>query len=235
MAELRITAESRTEFGKGAARRVRRADKVPGVVYGHGTDPLHVTLPGHDLMKALKTANVLLDLEVDGGNLLVLPKSVQRNPIKGTLTHVDLVIVRRGEKVTVDVGIHVSGEVAPGGMLDQQMVTISIEAEATSIPTRFEVSIEDMQIGAAIHAKDVELPAGTELVTDPEALVLHVLAAPTAEQIDAELAEAEAEAGIEHDAPDSEAADEDAAEGDGEATAESDADGDGDGDGAKNA
>ena len=113
------------------------------------------------------------------------------------------------------------------------MVTISIEAEATSIPTRFEVSIEDMQIGAAIHAKDVELPAGTDLVTDPEALVLHVLAAPTAEQIDAELAEAEAEAGIEHDAPDSEAADEDAAEGDGEATAESDADGDGDG--AKNA
>ena len=234
MAELRITAESRTEFGKGAARRVRRADKVPGVVYGHGTDPLHVTLPGHDLMKALKTANVLLDLEVDGGNLLVLPKSVQRNPIKGTLTHVDLVIVRRGEKVTVDVGIHVSGEVAPGGMLDQQMVTISIEAEATSIPTRFEVSIEDMQIGAAIHAKDVELPSGTELVTDPEALVLHVLTAPTAEQIDAELAEAEAEAGIEHDAPESEAADEDAADADGE-TAAAAGDADSDGDSAKNA
>ena len=233
MAELQITAESRTEFGKGAARRVRRADKVPGVVYGHGTDPLHVTLPGHDLMKALKTANVLLDLEVDGGNLLVLPKSVQRNPIRGTLTHVDLVIVRRGEKVTVDVGIHVSGEVAPGGMLDQQMVTISIEAEATSIPTRFEVSIEDMQIGAAIHAKDVELPAGTELVTDPEALVLHVLAAPTAEQIDAELAEAEAEAGIEHDAPESEAADEDAADADGE-TAAAAGDADSDGDSAKN-
>ena len=234
MAELRITAESRTEFGKGAARRVRRADKVPGVVYGHGTDPLHVTLPGHDLMKALKTANVLLDLEVDGDNLLVLPKSVQRNPIKGTLTHVDLVIVRRGEKVTVDVGIHVSGEVSPGGMLDQQMVTISIEAEATSIPTRFEVSIEDMPIGGAIHAKDVELPSGTELVTDPEALVLHVLAAPTAEQIDAELAEAEAEAGIEHDAPESEAADEDAADADGE-TAAAAGDADSDGDSAKNA
>jgi len=234
VAELRITAESRTEFGKGAARRVRRADKVPGVVYGHGTDPLHVTLPGHDLMKALKTANVLLDLEVDGGNLLVLPKSVQRNPIKGTLTHVDLVIVRRGEKVTVDVGIHVSGEVSPGGMLDQQMVTISIEAEATSIPTRFEVSIEDMPIGGAIHAKDVELPSGTELVTDPEALVLHVLTAPTAEQIDAELAEAEAEAGIEHDAPESEAADEDAADADGE-TAAAAGDADSDGDSAKNA
>jgi len=234
VAELRITAESRTEFGKGAARRVRRADKVPGVVYGHGTDPLHVTLPGHDLMKALKTANVLLDLEVDGDNLLVLPKSVQRNPIKGTLTHVDLVIVRRGEKVTVDVGIHVSGEVSPGGMLDQQMVTISIEAEATSIPTRFEVSIEDMPIGGAIHAKDVELPSGTELVTDPEALVLHVLTAPTAEQIDAELAEAEAEAGIEHDAPESEAADEDAADADGE-TAAAAGDADSDGDSAKNA
>ena len=180
---------------------MRRAHKVPGVVYGHGTDPRHVTLPGHDLMKALKTANVLLDLEVDGDHLLVLPKSVQRDPIKGTLEHVDLVIVRRGEKVTVDVGIHVSGEVGPGGMLDQQLVSLSVEAEATSIPSRFHVDVEGMEIGDAVHAKDVELPEGTSLVTDPDALVLHVLAAPTAEQIDAELAEAEVEAGIEHDAP----------------------------------
>lgn len=230
MPELQIAAEPRTEFGKGAARRVRRAHKVPGVVYGHGTDPRHVTLPGHDLMKALKTANVLLDLEVDGDHLLVLPKSVQRDPIKGTLEHVDLVIVRRGEKVTVDVGIHVVGEVGPGGMLDQQLVTLSIEAEATSIPTRFQVDIEGMTIGTAVHAKDVELPAGTDLVTDPDALVLHVLAAPTAEQIDAELAEAEIEAGIEHDAPDT--AEDDEVEGeDGDAGAT----GDGDSDGTTNA
>lgn len=201
MPELQIAAEPRTEFGKGAARRVRRADKVPGVVYGHGTDPRHVALPGHDLMKALKTANVLLDLVVDGDHLLVLPKSVQRDPIKGTLEHVDLVIVRRGEKVTVDVGVHVSGEVGPGGMLDQQLVSLSVEAEATSIPSRFEINIDGMEIGDAVHAKDVVLPTGTNLVTDPDALVLHVLVAPTAEQIDAELAEAEVEAGIEHDAP----------------------------------
>ncbi len=202
MPELHIAAEPRTEFGKGAARRVRRADKVPGVVYGHGTDPQHVTLPGHDLMKALKTANVLLDLEVGGDHQLVLPKSVQRDPIKGTLEHVDLVIVRRGEKVTVDVGLHVSGEVGPGGMLDQQLVSLSVEAEATTIPTGFEIDVEGMPIGTSVHAKDVVLPAGTTLVTDPDALVLHVLAAPTAEQIDAELSEAEAEAGIEHDVPD---------------------------------
>ena len=202
MPELQIAAEPRTEFGKGAARRVRRAHKVPGVVYGHGTDPRHVTLPGHDLMKALKTANVLLDLEVDGDHLLVLPKSVQRDPIKGTLEHVDLVIVRRGETVTVDVGIAVTGEVGSGGMLDQQLVSLSIEAEATSIPGRFQIDVEGMPIGTSIHAKDVELPEGTTLVTDPEALVLHVLPAPTAEQIDAELAEAEVEAGIEHDLPD---------------------------------
>jgi large subunit ribosomal protein L25 len=204
--ELQIAAEPRTEFGKGAARRVRRAHKVPGVVYGHGTDPRHVTLPGHDLMKALKTANVLLDLEVDGDHLLVLPKSVQRDPIKGTLEHVDLVIVRRGEKVTVDVGIHVSGEVGPGGMLDQQMISLSVEAEATSIPTRFHVDVEGKEIGYSVHARDVELPEGTTLVTDEDALVLHVLPAPTAEQIDAELAEAEIEAGIEHDLPDAEIA-----------------------------
>ena len=227
MPELQIVAESRTEFGKGPSRRLRREHKVPGVVYGHGTDARHVSLPGHDLMKALKTANVLLDLDVEGDHLLVLPKAVQRDPIKLTLTHVDLVIVRRGEKVTVDVGIHVSGEVAPGGMLDQQMVSLSVEAEATSIPTRFHIDVEGMEIGRSVRAADVELPEGTTLATDPDALVLHVLAAPTAEQIDAEMAEAEAEAGIEHDLPDAEvaAAAEAAADG---GDAGGDAQGDGD-------
>ena len=171
------------------------------MVYGHGTDPRHVTLPGHDLMKALKTANVLLDLEVEGDHLLVLPKSVQRDPIKGTLEHVDLVIVRRGEKVTVDVGVHVSGEVGHGGMLDQQLVTLSVEAEATSIPHRLPRQHRrdgDRRLGA----REGRRAAGRHDAGDrPDALVLHVLSAPTAEQIDAEMAEAEAEAGIEHDAP----------------------------------
>lgn len=226
MAEVRIAAEIRTKFGKGAARRVRRADKVPGVVYGHGNDPTHVTLPGHELMRALRTPNVLLQLEIDGDRTLTLPKAVQRDPIKGLLKHVDLVIVRRGEKVSVEVPVHTVGEVAPDGLLDQTLITLTVLAEATSIPTRFEVDVEGMEVGSAVHAKDVQLPEGVTLDLDEELLVLHVLAAPTAEQLEAELAEAEAEAGIEHDLPDAEveaaAAAEAAADGDGESAAAED-------------
>jgi len=194
-----MTAEVRTEFGKGASRRVRRADKVPGVVYGHGTDTRHVTLPGHELMRALRTPNVLLYLDVDGEETLALPKAVQRDPIKGLLKHVDLVIVRRGEKVSVEVPVHTVGDIAADGLLDQLLTTLTVMAEATSIPTAFEVDVEGMQVGSAVHAKDVTLPTGVTLDLDEELLVLHVLAAPTAEQLDAELAEAEAEVGIEHD------------------------------------
>ncbi len=190
MPEVRIAAELRTEFGKGPARRTRRAGRVPAVLYGHGTDTRHVTLPGHDLMMALKTPNVLIRVDgLPGGNQLALPKAVQRDPIKGFVEHVDLILVRRGEKVTVDVPVQVAGEIAPGGLLDQQLVQVPVEAEATNIPQWIEVSVEGMEVGAAVHAGDLTLPRGVTLAVDADALVLHVLAAPTAEQIEAELGE----------------------------------------------
>jgi large subunit ribosomal protein L25 len=191
--EVRIVAEPRTEFGKGAARRVRRAGRVPAVLYGHGTDTRHVTLPGHDLLMALKTPNVLLQVDgLPGSSQLALPKAVQRDPIRGSIEHVDLILVRRGEKVTVEVPVQVSGEVGPGGLLDQQLVRVAVEAEATRIPQAIEVNVEGMEIGAAVHAGELTLPQGVTLAAEADALVLHVLAAPTAEQIEAELGEAPA-------------------------------------------
>jgi len=191
--EVRIVAEPRTEFGKGAARRVRRAGRVPAVLYGHGTDTRHVTLPGHELLMALKTPNVLINVDgLKGGGQLALPKAVQRDPIKGLIEHVDLILVRRGEKVTVEVPVQVTGEVGPGGLLDQQMVRISVEAEATRIPQAIEVDVAGMEIGASVHAGELSLPPGATLAAEADALVLHVLAAPTAEQIEAELGEAPA-------------------------------------------
>ena len=190
MPEVRIVAEPRTEFGKGAARRVRRAGRVPAIVYGHGTDTRHVTLPGHELLMALKTPNVLIEVAgLSGRPQLTLPKAVQRDPLRGAIEHVDLIMVRRGEKVTVEVPVQVTGEVEPGGLLDQQMVRLAVEAEATQIPQGIEVSVQGMDIGDAVHAGDLALPQGVTLVAEPEALVLHVLAAPTAEQIEAELGE----------------------------------------------
>ena len=194
MPEVPIAAELRTQFGKGFARRTRAAGKVPAVLYGHGTDTRHLTLPGHALMMALKTQNALLRLEgMAGGHELALPKAVQRNPIKGLIEHVDLILVRQGETVTVDVAVRVTGEVFPGGMLDQQLVQVPVEAEATNIPQSFEVDVTGMEIGTAVHASELDLPAGVTLAADPEALVLHVVAAPTAEQMEAELGIAETE------------------------------------------
>jgi large subunit ribosomal protein L25 len=188
--EVRIAAEPRTEFGKGAARRTRRGGRVPAIIYGHGTDTRHITLPGHDLMLALKTPNVLIRVDgLSGGNQLTLPKAIQRDPIRGFIEHVDLIMVRRGEKVTVEVPVQVTGEVFSGGLLDQQLVQVAVEAEATNIPGAFEVDVEGWEIGADIHAGELTMPAGVTLVTDPEALVVHVLAAPTAEQLEAELGE----------------------------------------------
>jgi large subunit ribosomal protein L25 len=193
--EVRIAAEPRTEFGKGPARRMRRAGRVPAVTYGHGTDTQHVTLPGHEVMLALKTANVLIRLDgLPGGNQLVLPKAVQRHPIRGTIEHVDLLLVRRGEKVIVEIPVQVTGEVFSGGLLDQQLVQVSVEAEATNIPAGIEVDVDDMEVGTAVHAGDLKLPAGSSLVTDPETLVLHVIPAPTAEQLEVEAGVPEAEA-----------------------------------------
>jgi len=207
VAEVKIQAESRTEFGKGAARRIRRDHKVPAVLYGHGTDPVHITLPGHDTMLALKTANALLLIEVEGSeSLLALPKQVQRDPIKNTIEHVDLVIVKRGEKVQVEIAVHVEGDAVSETLVVVESQTILIEAEATHIPDGVVVSVEGLDAGAQIHASDLKLPAGTTLAIEPDTLIVNVTAASTAEQLEAELAEAEADAGIERDEPAAEAA-----------------------------
>ncbi len=199
--EVKIQAEARTAFGKGAARRIRRDSKVPAVLYGHGSDPIHITLPGHDLMLALKTANALLSIELDGKSELALPKQVQRDAIKGFIEHADLVIVRRGEKVTVDIPVTVVGEPAPDTLVTVEHNTVPLEAEATHLPEAVEVDVEGLAGGTQILAKDLRLPTGSTLAIDSEALIVNITAAATAEQVEAELAEAEADLGIEHDEP----------------------------------
>jgi large subunit ribosomal protein L25 len=185
--EVHIAAQTRQEFGKGAARRIRRAGLVPAVLYGHGTETRHLNLSGHELMLALKTPNVLLYLDgLKNGSEIALPKAVQRDPIRGFLEHVDLILVRRGEQVTVDVPLRVTGDIAPDGMLEQQLVQIPVEAEATSIPQGIDVDVEGMEIGAAIHASDLKLPRGVSLQIDPETLVLHVVAHTVHEEAEAE-------------------------------------------------
>ncbi|WP_053207331.1 50S ribosomal protein L25/general stress protein Ctc [Jiangella muralis] len=191
MSDVKIAAELRTEFGKGAARRLRRAAKVPAVLYGHGTDPVHLALPGHDTMLALKTANVLLTLDIEGrGSELALPKHVQRDPLKGFIEHVDLLLVKRGEKVTVEVAVHVTGEAAPGTLVNLDQPTVSIEAEATHLPESIEVSVEGLAEGTQILAQDLVLARGSSLAGDPDQLVVNVTAAPTAEQMEGETEEA---------------------------------------------
>ncbi|MFB8352693.1 50S ribosomal protein L25/general stress protein Ctc [Streptomyces niveus] len=182
MAEVKISAEVRSEFGKGAARRTRRENKVPAVIYGHGADPVHISLPGHDLMMALKTANALLSLDIEGRKELVIPKAVQRDALKGFIKHVDLLAVKRGEKVTVEVAVHTEGELAPGPfLLENVLSTLTVEAEATHIPESVTVSVEGLEAGASIVAKDVPLPEGTTLVTDEDAVVIQILAAQAEE------------------------------------------------------
>ncbi|WP_444961248.1 50S ribosomal protein L25/general stress protein Ctc [Nocardiopsis sp. M1B1] len=181
MSEVRIAAEPRTEFGKGASRRARRAGKVPAVLYGHGTEPRHLNLPGHELMLALKTPNVLIRLDGLDKDNLALPKSVQRDAIKGFLEHIDLLVVSKGEKVEVEIPVSLIGEVKAPGVLTQELVTVAVEAEATHIPEGVEFVIEDLEIGAAPTAADVKLPSGVTLVTDPEAILLTV-SAPRVEE-----------------------------------------------------
>ena len=182
MADVKLAAETRTEFGKGAARRIRRENKVPAVVYGHGADPVHITLPGHELQLALRKSNVLLTLDVEGKSELAIPKAIQRDAIKGFLVHVDLLTVKRGEKVTVEVYVHTEGELAPGAfLLEHVLSTLTVEAEATHIPESVTVSIAGLEAGASIAAKDIPLPEGTTLVIDEDAVVLQVLAAQAEE------------------------------------------------------
>ncbi|MGA5794005.1 50S ribosomal protein L25/general stress protein Ctc [Streptomyces cellulosae] len=183
MSEVKIAAETRTEFGKGAARRIRRADKVPGVLYGHGSDPIHLTFPGHELLLALRTPNVLIALDIDGkSNELAIPKAVQRDPLKGFLEHVDLQLVKRGEKVQVEIPVHAEGELAPGGnLLEHVLDALPVEAEATHIPENVTVSVEGLEAGASVLAKDIKLPSGVTLAVDGDAVVLQVLAAQAEE------------------------------------------------------
>ena len=204
MSETKLVAQTRTEFGKGAARRIRRAHQIPAVMYGHGTEPVHITLPGHETMLALKASNALLSIEIDGKTQLALAKDVQRDAIKPVIEHVDLVVVRRGEKVTVDVQVHTVGEAAVETVVTVENQTVELEVEATHIPENIEVSIEGLAAGTQIHASDLVLPEGAALVTDPEILVVNITAAITAVALESELAEAEAEAGIEHEAPQAE-------------------------------
>ncbi len=193
MPEVKIAAQTREQFGKGAARRSRREGLVPAVLYGHGTPTRHLNLPGHDLMLALKTPNVLIRLEgLSAGSEIALPKAVQRDPVKGVIEHVDLILVRSGEKVTVEIPVRVSGEVFPGGLLDQQLVQIPVEAEATHIPQGIDVDVTGMQIGQAVHAGELTLPPGVSLAVEPDILVLHVTQPAAAEEPAAEAAAAAA-------------------------------------------
>jgi large subunit ribosomal protein L25 len=203
MSEIKLSAQPRTEFGKGAARRIRRANQVPAVVYGHGTDPQHIQLPGHDTMLALKGANALLSISVgDDKPVLALVKDVQRDPVKQVIEHVDLVIVRRGEKVQVDVAVHVVGEAAAETLVTVENATILLEAEATHIPTQVEVSVEGLTAGTQVLAGQLDLPEGSTLAVDDDVLVVNVTAQISEEALEAELAEAEAEAGIEREESD---------------------------------
>ncbi len=207
MSAEKIPAESRNEFGKGAARRIRRADKVPAVVYGHGNEPMHITLPGHETMMALKHggANALLELDVEGKTHLALTKQVQIDPITRHLEHVDFVAVRRGEKVTVEIPIHLNGEAARDTLVVTETATVGVEAEATHIPEYIEIDIEGAEAGTQIHASDLKLPSGSTLLLDADALIVNITEAPTVEMMEAELEEAEAEAGIEREESDEEA------------------------------
>lgn len=187
MSEVRLVADTRTEFGKGGARRTRRAGKIPAVIYGHGDQPRHVALPAREFGNAIRHggANVLLTLELDGAEQLAIPKAIQRNPIKGHYEHVDLLSVRRGEKVTVDVPLSIVGSLVAGGMLAQENNTVSVEADATRLPSEIEVSIDGLEIGSHVTAGDLMLPAGSSLVTDAETIMLLIQASPT----EADLAE----------------------------------------------
>lgn len=189
----KLDAEVRTEFGKGAARRTRRAGRIPAVLYGHGQDTAHLSLPGHQTALALRVANALLSIVVDGEEKLALPHQIQRDPVTRSIEHVDLIVVRRGEKVTVDVAIEITGEAAPETMVSLEATTVSLEAEATNIPTAIEVSVEGAEAGHQVYAADLVLPEGSSLAVDPEALVVNVT---TAQLADLETEE-EAEEGAE--------------------------------------
>lgn len=189
MAEIRLIAEERGEFGKGAARRTRREGKIPAVLYGHGTDPRHLALPAIEFARVIREngRNAVLTVEVDGTKpQLALTKTITVHPLKNFIQHVDLLVLKRGEKVTVDIPIVLVGEPVTGTLVNQDMDTLSIEVDALNIPEQLEVSIDGAEIGTQLHASDVQLPEGATLLTDPEYLVVAVNEAPTAESLEEE-------------------------------------------------
>jgi len=194
MAETKLVATARTEFGKGAARRLRRANLIPAVLYGHGADPVHVALPGHEVMMAVKHSNALFEIDIDGTATLAIAKDVQVEPVRNVIEHLDLLIVRRGEKVTVEIPVHVVGESAPGTIHVVETQHLALEAEATHLPERVEVSIAGLDEGAIVHAGDIALPQGATLLTDPEHVVLTITLPRTEAAEEGEAAEASASA-----------------------------------------
>lgn len=215
----KLVAEVREQFGKGFARRIRAAGKIPAVIYGHGTDPQHVTLPGHEVGLILRKANQVLELDIKGTTQLALVKDVQKDPVHQIIEHLDLVVVRKGEKVVVDIPVHVEGESVAGTIASLDANTLSVEAEATHIPERLTVDIEGAEEGTQIFAKDIVLPEGSTLISDPDTLVVNVTV-PAAVDL-GEAAAAEAAEGEEGEATEGEeAADGDAAAEGGEAASD---------------
>ncbi len=205
MSEVKISAEPRTEFGKGGARRTRRAGLVPAVLYGHGEKPVHIALPAREFAAAIRHGglNQVFAIDVQGGaSTLALPKAIQKDPVKDTYEHIDLIIVRRGEKVTVDIPVVLTGEAARNTLVVTESTTLSVVAEALHLPESVEVSIEGLEAGAQITAGDITLPAGTDLAADPAQVIALVSGAQTAEQMEGDTAEAAAPAEPEaEDAP----------------------------------
>lgn len=197
MSEVKISAEPRTEFGKGGARRTRRAGKVPAVLYGHGEKPLHIALPAREFAAAIRHGglNQIFAIDIVGASTtLALAKAIQRDPIKDTFEHVDLLIVKRGEKVTVDVPVQLNGDAARGTLVVSESTTLSITAEALHLPDHLEASIDGLEAGTRITAADVTLPRGTELAADPETVIALITQAPSAEDLEGETTEAAEEA-----------------------------------------
>jgi large subunit ribosomal protein L25 len=194
MAEIAIKGARRSEFGKGASRRIRKAGQVPAVIYGHGTNPIHISLPAKDVMQAIKTSNVLLDIDIEGQVELTLPKSIVRNPLKGYLEHIDLLLVRRDERVTVSVPVHALGEYDRDGILEHVHNTIEVECLAISIPQFLELDITALAAGDSKTAADVKLPSGVTLVSSPDMTVVHLSVRTTAEEAPVAAPAAEGEA-----------------------------------------
>ena len=182
MAENHVDADIRTSFGKGAARKLRAAGKIPAVVYGHGAEPLHVAIPAHETTLIARRANALIDLKMTDSQQLVLIKDIQRDPVRQIIEHVDLVIVRKGEKVTVDIAVHIEGDPVSGTMVQLEHNTISVEAEATHIPESVTVNVDGFAEGTQVRASDIALPDGSTLVSAAEMLILTVQQPPKAEE-----------------------------------------------------